>query len=82
MLSLCRQTDGWTDIWTDRQTTVKQYAPDLSKILQNKNYPYFRKRKYTKKKKKRVQNGIMTRKLKPLFLWINTKQKEPLPYDS
>ena len=26
MLSLCRQTDGWTDRWT----TEKQYAPDLS----------------------------------------------------
>ena len=26
MLSLCRQTDGWTG----RRTKVKQYAPDLS----------------------------------------------------
>ena len=25
-----RETDGWTDIRTDRHTTVKQYAPDLS----------------------------------------------------
>ena len=24
------QTDGQTDRWTDRRTTVKQYAPDLS----------------------------------------------------
>ena len=30
MLSLCRQTDGWTDRLTDRQTTEKQYASDLS----------------------------------------------------
>ena len=30
MLNLCRQTDGWMDGQTDRLTTVKQYAPDLS----------------------------------------------------
>ena len=30
MLSFSRQTDGWTDRRTDRQTTVKQYALDLS----------------------------------------------------
>ena len=25
-----RQTDGWTNRQSDRRTTVKQYAPDLS----------------------------------------------------
>ena len=30
MLSLCRQTDGQRDGRTDRRTTVKQYAADLS----------------------------------------------------
>ena len=31
-----RQTDGQTNVRTDRQTTVKQYSPDIS--LQEHNY--------------------------------------------
>ena len=42
MLSLYRRRDGHTDRRTDRRTTVKQYAPDLS-IRGNKNVVKIRK---------------------------------------
>ena len=45
---LCRQIDEQTDIWTDRRTTVKQYAPDLS--IRRHKKPWGKKNHIQKKK--------------------------------
>ena len=51
MLSLCRQTDGQT---TDRRTTVKQYAPDLS-MRGHKNFAWTKLKAFVVVKSNNIQ---------------------------